>query len=448
MLRREGWTGRGRLGFLFLVLAACSSSSPVPKAEEGANEAGSAGTSQGGTGGAAIAGFAGSSGHGGSTNCVEYRVDRSWGDNPETYFLPVLPFNSSLGEMGNDFVFNFLTPEKIEGKNIYVTYLAHLPKDQPKHNKVKQKDVFALGDAWSPRGIYLAVGYSGIFLGDPSKGSVLPVEHGVSSDWSAVHTAWDGEAFVVHWFYAEPDPEKDSLYASSRISEDGTLLQPLIPFGMATAAPQGIDATRFVTDPVSGDTYNFSGREWLALNGHHRDGTPFWPKFKQLLPYEAGVRGISAGIDPEGAWVLANSTWEQDGNNAGRLYRVHSDGAIEPPILFEPPEDEVIVDAQDHAIASRSAKEGWMVSSTYDRVYLWELEDGKAVRRRPVIDAKAHAEWNDSPDFNIFMGHISAHYVGEQWWLFLDEVSGGVVRLLRVDDPSCVYPSVLPVKFK
>jgi hypothetical protein len=64
----------------------------------------------------------------------------------------------------------------------------------------------------------------------------------------------------------------------------------------------------------------------------------------------------------------------------GRLYRLHQDGSMDAPIEFEPPDpsQETVMQAQDYAIASRSAREAWLVASTYYRLYLWEIIDGKA----------------------------------------------------------------------
>jgi hypothetical protein len=58
---------------------------------------------------------------------------------------------------------------------------------------------------------------------------------------------------------------------------------------------------------------------------------------------------------------------------------------------------------------------------------------------RPIVRSKY--EPKETPnDRLIQLQHISAYNVGEQRWVLLGESSAAAVRLLRVDDPSCVYP--------
>lgn len=247
---------------------------------------------------------------------------------------------------------------------------------------------------------------------------------------------WDGEAFRVHAF--PPGPFAGLGFI--RVSKEGKQLTEMGEIVPITAI--GDLGYRVSTDPVTGRSYYLDfGFEALMTRAYDRDGALLWKKVHAPLPYTSLTNAIAA--DAEGAWVLVSGESEKQPRYE-RLFRLSPSGDLSLVANVSLPVGEYT--DSDRGVFARGASDTWIVLPTRQRVWYAELVAGVMSPPRIIVDSGAPVVTKENYDiiktYLLRTRIVHPLEVGEQKWVVLQGDDG--VRLLRIDDPSCVYPSMNP----
>jgi hypothetical protein len=134
------------------------------------------------------------------------------------------------------------------------------------------------------------------------------------------------------------------------------------------------------------------------------------------------------------------------------FYRLSADGELTSLPLIPLPDGEIIRNngTIQIAIVAHGPNDAWIFMSTEDkdansRLVVVDWKDGAFGPVQEVMNAK-DAGKTEKLYFFYFANPIAFEVDGQRWVGFRDQSVPGkyTLRLLRVDDPSCRYPPILP----
>jgi hypothetical protein len=261
----------------------------------------------------------------------------------------------------------------------------------------------------------------------------------------SVASHWDGEAFAVH---VVSKKHGDDTIELVRVSLEGQLLHEPIYVGKGAVNFSTNERPRTATHAGSGRSFIIAGSssEYLrVITAHERDGTQLIPMgtlFKTLPhlnnsylaigAYEGGVLIATNGDSTAKEW------WPQP-----HFYHLSATGELTTlPDIPLPPKETTRAGITQLAVVAHGAKDGWVAvfsdddkANSHLRVVDWK--EGNFGEAREVMFSKKGL-WAYHP--------IAIEVAGTRWVGFRDasDIKKTVVRMLRVDDPACHYPSLVP----
>ena len=456
-LLEGAWPGRRAAVALLFTAAGGSSGSSIGCGSSGVGGATSHGGGMGGVaggeaGGASSAGGANAGAAGASGNCLEIRiggnlpigVDPPWTADFETNEvigvdttrLHVLfgAGNVASAEVNASAVFR-----ADNGASVSVQVLTPFDQTTP------WQDLPGYGSAWGETGTFAVGAHSGVYLGAATSPSLSLVRFVDPEVWAVYSVLWDGEAFAIHM----KQGGSTCPLGVARVRPDGTVALPVTPYGTSCATAVSLGREVLATDAPSGRTFVVDAAFSLVLNGHDKTGAPLWPGGAKVIASVRDAYNPAVSADPDGAFVVTSPEPDTDPSklNPPRVFRVHPDGTASDPITLPLPPLEST--SSDFAVASSSATDAWFVVNTRLRMYVTDLTGGQLSAPRVLLDSGVSVDEEQADDTKykgkyILVGPMQAYNAGGRRWLAFQDASAGIIRLLRVDDPSCVYPTLGP----
>jgi hypothetical protein len=456
------------LAGLVVLLAACgSSSSEIDSVVAGAagttGQAGASfgGTNQGGTpsGGAGHGGSSAEAGHAGaSDNCVEIRIGRNLPIGFDGAWTPALEQDESFffdeTSLGVMFSASSPTADLPAFIALFDLQTAQPLSIQPLlkslWDNIAQEDWPTFGSAWGPDHTFALGAATGLYLGlVPPPQFTFHKLPAISYPGGPFAAAWDGQSFTLH--YSLDAQGQQCPLALARVAPDGSVLLPISPFGASCTPVFDKLSHALTTDPVSGNTFIADISGSVLLNGHDRLGQPLWGGPLAFSDVKSVVNpAISA--DAEGAFFLVDPPiLHPQGpaipEDAPRVFRVDLAGHVTPVGSLPLPAGEYSMGVS--AIASVSASEGMVVVNTNLRTYVIDIVSGQLGPPRAILDTgitvaeqTALEEANsEALQGKLILGSWHAYIRdGRRWVVMEDNTGPPTIRVLRVDDPACVYP--------
>ena len=263
-----------------------------------------------------------------------------------------------------------------------------------------------------------------------------------------VGVSWDGEAFAVHGF------ANDNKQYVTRMAEDGTVLLPPTPFGIASGYPSDI---RYATDPTSGVSFGVSSFFGLTLVAHQRDGTPIplnYPNGGVFVPnkdWGADGKNWGSGVDSHAALVATPAgvavTWSGDGGEENTFVQlVDASLQASAPTIPLPAKYYAGTTVYDTNLwlAIQPLPDGWWLAGAAGSLDEYIVQSGSFATRRTLVSysdkALAQGVGFDARYFE------SVRYKDEIWLGFsdlTDKVTGAQpYRIVRAK-PECAYKSMI-----
>jgi hypothetical protein len=323
-----------------------------------------------------------------------------------------------------------------------------------KTNTVKSGKGVPLTCAWAGHTFFCTSVSSGLVsLGNTGKEGDYKEFDLLPEQTTAVSNQWDGETFSVH---LTSKKFGNGTLELMRINQKGEVVQERTHVATNVHYALSADRPRFVTHALSGRTFvvGASNSEYIRASAHERDGTPLFPmgKLFNTLPHNSNSYP-AVGAYGDGVLIATNGSdhatnlWPKP-----QFYRLSAEGELTTLPHIPLPDGEIAGDNGNiqMAMVAHGPDDAWIVIRTDSkdvntRLVVVDWKDGAFGPIQEVMSAK-DAGKTEKLYFFYFAHLIAFEMNGQRWVGFRDQTVPGkyALRLLRVDDPSCRYPPILP----